>query len=64
MRFVPFCLQRVETPPLPPVLVPRFPVAEMPRELPPLDDYKNSVPENANFPAGMDNPTFRYSCAM
>jgi len=51
--------QRVETPPLPPVLVPRFPVAEMPRELPPLDDYKNSVPENANFPAGMDNPTFR-----
>ena len=39
---------------LPPVLVPRH--AEILTELPPLDDFTNSIPENTNFPAGIDPP--------
>ncbi|KAI8493743.1 Mothers against decapentaplegic 2 [Branchiostoma belcheri] len=47
------------TPALPPVLVPRNPPGEMPTELPPLDDYLNSVPENTSYP--QDVPTQNYS---
>ncbi|XP_013857962.1 mothers against decapentaplegic homolog 2 isoform X2 [Austrofundulus limnaeus] len=50
----PYHYQRVETPVLPPVLVPRHP--EILTELPPLDDLINSIPENTNFPAGIDPP--------
>ncbi|XP_041826026.1 mothers against decapentaplegic homolog 2 isoform X2 [Melanotaenia boesemani] len=50
----PYHYQRVETPVLPPVLVPRHP--EILTELPPLDDFTNSIPENTNFPAGIDPP--------
>lgn len=39
---------------LPPVLVPRH--SEILTELPPLDDYTHSIPENTNFPAGIDPP--------
>lgn len=39
---------------LPPVLVPRH--TEILTELPPLDDLMNSIPENTNFPAGIDPP--------
>nr|XP_020665683.1 mothers against decapentaplegic homolog 3 isoform X2 [Pogona vitticeps] len=59
----PYHYQRVETPGtpgaldvlgcvLPPVLVPRH--AEIPAEFPPLDDYSHSIPENTNFPAGIE----------
>ncbi|KAF3829827.1 hypothetical protein GH733_001778 [Mirounga leonina] len=44
----PYHYQRVETP----VLVPRHP--EILTELPPLDDYTHSIPENTNFPAGIE----------
>uniref|UniRef100_A0A8C6E277 MH1 domain-containing protein n=1 Tax=Moschus moschiferus TaxID=68415 RepID=A0A8C6E277_MOSMO len=44
--------QRVETPVLPPVLVHRH--TEILTELPPLDDYTHSIPENSNFPAGIE----------
>lgn len=37
---------------LPPVLVPRH--TEIPSEFPPLDDYSHSIPENTNFPAGIE----------
>lgn len=37
---------------LPPVLVPRH--TEIPTEFPPLDDYSHSIPENTNFPAGIE----------
>ena len=37
---------------LPPVLVPRH--LEIPNEYPPLDDYSHSIPENTNFPAGIE----------
>ena len=37
---------------LPPVLVPRH--LEIPSEYPPLDDYSHSIPENTNFPAGIE----------
>lgn len=37
---------------LPPVLVPRH--TEILTELPPLDDYTHSIPENTNFPAGIE----------
>ncbi|KFW88075.1 Mothers against decapentaplegic 3, partial [Phalacrocorax carbo] len=48
----PYHYQRVETPVLPPVLVPRQ--TEIPAEFPPLDDYSHSIPENTNFPAGIE----------
>ncbi|MGH0160537.1 UNVERIFIED_CONTAM: hypothetical protein FKN15_062662 [Acipenser sinensis] len=48
----PYHYQRVETPVLPPVLVPRH--TEIPNEYPPLDDYSHSIPENTNFPAGIE----------
>ncbi|MBN3318761.1 SMAD1 protein, partial [Atractosteus spatula] len=48
----PYHYQRVETPVLPPVLVPRH--TEIPTEYPPLDDYSHSIPENTNFPAGIE----------
>jgi len=34
------------------VLVPRH--TEIPAEFPPLDDYSHSIPENTNFPAGIE----------
>lgn len=40
---------------LPPVLVPRN--TEIPSEFPPLDDYSHSIPENTNFPAGIEPPS-------
>lgn len=40
---------------LPPVLVPRH--TEIPSEFPPLDDYSHSIPENTNFPAGIEPPS-------
>lgn len=39
---------------LPPVLVPRH--SDILPELPPLDDYTHSIPENTNFPAGIEPP--------
>ncbi|KAK0133994.1 Mothers against decapentaplegic 3 [Merluccius polli] len=48
----PYHYQRVETPILPPVLVPRH--TDIPTEFPPLDDYSHSIPENTNFPAGIE----------
>uniref|UniRef100_A0AAY4BSW8 Mothers against decapentaplegic homolog n=1 Tax=Denticeps clupeoides TaxID=299321 RepID=A0AAY4BSW8_9TELE len=48
----PYHYQRVETPALPPVLVPRY--SEIPTEFPPLDDYSHSIPENTNFPSGIE----------
>lgn len=40
------------SPVLPPVLVPRH--TDIPTEFPPLDDYSHSIPENTNFPAGIE----------
>lgn len=37
---------------LPPVLVPRH--TDIPSEFPPLEDYSHSIPENTNFPAGIE----------
>ena len=34
------------------MLVPRH--TEIPTEFPPLDDYSHSIPENTNFPAGIE----------
>ncbi|TWW66576.1 Mothers against decapentaplegic -like protein 2 [Takifugu flavidus] len=50
----PYHYQRVETPVLPPVLVPRH--TEILTELPHLDDFTNSIPENTNFPVGIEPP--------
>lgn len=36
------------------MLVPRH--TEILTELPPLDDFTNSIPENTNFPAGIEPP--------
>ena len=33
-------------------MVPRH--TEIPAEFPPLDDYSHSIPENTNFPAGIE----------
>ncbi|KAI1280797.1 Mothers against decapentaplegic -like protein 3 [Halotydeus destructor] len=54
----PYHYQRVETPALPPILVPRQNPDSIPSDLPLLDDYSNSVPENTDFPVGIDNHTF------
>ncbi|XP_025070881.1 mothers against decapentaplegic homolog 3 isoform X2 [Alligator sinensis] len=48
----PYHYQRVETPVLPPVLVPRH--TEIPAEFPLLDDYSHSIPENTNFPVDFE----------
>ncbi|GIY33393.1 mothers against decapentaplegic homolog 2 [Caerostris darwini] len=53
----PYHYRRVETPVLPPIYVPRNP-GEVPTQLPPLDDYINSVPENTEFPLGLENRNF------
>ncbi|XP_077562070.1 mothers against decapentaplegic homolog 3-like isoform X2 [Haemaphysalis longicornis] len=53
----PYHYQRVETPALPPILVPRQ-TGDLPTELPSLDDYANSVPENTDFPSSLDVQTF------
>eukprot|EP00066_Takifugu_rubripes_P024475 XP_011613741.1 PREDICTED: mothers against decapentaplegic homolog 2 isoform X2 [Takifugu rubripes] len=50
----PYHYQRVETPVLPPVLVPRH--SDVLPELPILDDYTHSIPENTNLPAGIEPP--------
>jgi len=47
----PYHYTRVEAPVLPPVLVPRQ--TDIPQELPVLEDYANTVPDNTDFPAGM-----------
>ncbi|XP_038076479.1 mothers against decapentaplegic homolog 3-like isoform X1 [Patiria miniata] len=48
----PYHYTRVETPVLPPVLVPRQ--TDVPTELPALDDLSSTVPDNANYPVGME----------
>lgn len=53
----PYHYQRIETPALPPILVPRQ-CGDIPSDLPSLDDYSNSVPENTDFPIGLENQTF------
>lgn len=53
----PYHYQRVETPALPPILVPRQ-SGDLPTDLPILDDYANSVPENTDFPSSLDIQTF------
>ena len=53
----PYHYQRIETPALPPILVPRH-SGDLPSDLPILDDYSNSVPENTDFPTGLENQTF------
>ncbi|XP_042899892.1 mothers against decapentaplegic homolog 3 [Parasteatoda tepidariorum] len=53
----PYHYLRVETPVLPTIFVPRN-TGEVPTSLPPLDDFINSVPENTEFSAGLENRTF------
>lgn len=49
----PYHYTRVETPVLPPVLVPRQPMGEYNPECQTLDDFTNTVPANTDFPAGL-----------
>ena len=51
----PYHYNRVETPVLPPVLVPRQ-TGDPPTEFPPLDDYSNTVPVNTDYPGFQDTP--------
>ncbi|XP_074604892.1 smad on X protein isoform X1 [Brevipalpus obovatus] len=44
--------------PLPTVLVPRQPIESIPTDLPVIDDYIDSVPENTDHPGGMNNQMF------
>ncbi|KAK2172374.1 hypothetical protein NP493_967g00003 [Ridgeia piscesae] len=53
----PYHYTRVETPVLPPVLVPRQ-TGEIPTELPPVEDYSNMVPGNTDFPTGISDHGF------
>ncbi|KAG1695575.1 Mothers against decapentaplegic 3 [Nymphon striatum] len=53
----PYHYTKVEAPTLPVILVPRQ-SGDIPTEFPPLDDYSNSVPENTNFPGGLENQSF------
>ncbi|KAF4522696.1 hypothetical protein B566_EDAN012713 [Ephemera danica] len=48
----PYHYQRIETPALPPILVPRNLGSESPSDFPSLDDFSSSVPENTSFPGG------------
>ncbi|XP_071492387.1 mothers against decapentaplegic homolog 3-like isoform X2 [Diadema antillarum] len=52
----PYHYARVETPVLPPVLVPRQTdvPTDLPRPLPTLDELTNTVPDNAIYQAGME----------
>ncbi|XP_011670249.1 uncharacterized protein LOC577345 isoform X1 [Strongylocentrotus purpuratus] len=52
----PYHYARVETPVLPPVLVPRITdqPLDIPRTLPHLDDLTHTVPDNATYLVGMD----------
>ncbi|KAI0223809.1 hypothetical protein LSAT2_025068 [Lamellibrachia satsuma] len=53
----PYHYTRVETPVLPPVLVPRQ-TGEIPTELPLVEDYSNMVPGNTDFPTGLSDHSF------
>ncbi|XP_064645987.1 mothers against decapentaplegic homolog 3-like isoform X2 [Lineus longissimus] len=50
----PYHYTKVETPVLPPVLVPRQ-TGEPPTEYPPLDDFSNTVPDNIDYPCGFQD---------
>lgn len=53
----PYHYTRVETPVLPPVLVPRQ-TGDIPAELPILEDPATQVPANTEFPTGIQDPPF------
>ncbi|XP_076305149.1 mothers against decapentaplegic homolog 3-like isoform X2 [Tachypleus tridentatus] len=53
----PYHYQRIESPALPAILVPRQ-TGDIPVDLPSPDDYTNSVPDNTDFPSGLENQTF------
>ncbi|XP_076354898.1 mothers against decapentaplegic homolog 3-like isoform X1 [Tachypleus tridentatus] len=53
----PYHYQRIESPALPAILVPRQ-TGDIPVNLPSLDDYSNSVPDNTDFPVGLENQAF------
>ena len=46
----------ISLPALPPVLVPRQ--NDIPAEYPPLNDYEDKVPDNTDFPAGLQEQPF------